>query len=69
MKQTIDIIGIGELATVFARGFLCCGHPVYPITRAMNLDEECQQIPSPQLVLVTVQETELHSMLAQLPKA
>jgi len=69
MKKPIVIIGIGELANVFSRGFLRCGYPIYPITRAMDLDEECQQIPTPQLVLVTVQETELSSLLGRLPKA
>ncbi len=69
MKKPIVIIGIGELANVFSRGFLRCGYPIYPITRAMDLDEECQQISSPQLVLITVQETELHSLLERLPKA
>jgi len=68
MKKPIIIIGIGELASVFANGFLRCGYPVYPITRGMNLAKECQQIPSPELVLVTVQENELHSLLEQLPK-
>jgi ketopantoate reductase len=69
MKQAIVIIGIGELAGVFARGFLKCGHPVYPITRGMDLAEECLQIPAPKLVLVTVQESELDSVLKQLPEA
>jgi len=69
MKKPIVIIGIGELANVFSRGFLRCGYPIYPITRAMDLDEECQQIPSPLLVLVTVQETELSSLLERIPKA
>lgn len=68
MKDPIVIIGIGELAGVFARGFLRCGYPVYPITRGMNLIEESQQIASPQLVLIAVQENELHALLAQLPK-
>lgn len=69
MKEPIVIIGIGELASVFATGFLRCGYPVYPISRGMNLAQECQQTPSPQLVLITVQENELHSVLAQLPKS
>jgi len=67
MKQAIVIIGIGELAGVFARGFLRCGYPVYPITRGMDLAEESQQIPSPQLVLVMVQESKLHSLLGKIP--
>jgi len=68
MKEPIIIIGIGELAGVFARGFLRCGYPVYPVTRDMDLVQECQQIPFPKLVLITVQENELHSILRQLPK-
>jgi len=68
MKEPIVIIGIGELATVFARGFLRSGYPVYPITRAMSLTQECEKIPSPKLVLLTVQENKLGSLLEQLPK-
>ena len=68
MKKPIIIIGIGELAGVFSRGFLRCGFPVYPMTREMDLSQECQQIPSPKLILITVQENELHSVLSQLPK-
>ena len=69
MKASVVIIGIGELAGVFAHGFLRCGHPVYPITRKMDLARECQQIPSPCLVLVMVPENELHPVLEKLPEA
>jgi hypothetical protein len=68
MNEPIIIIGIGQLASVFAQGFLRCGYPVYPITRKMNLAVECLSTPSPQLVLVAVQENELHSVLGKLPK-
>lgn len=68
MEAPIVIIGIGELAGVFAKAFLRCGYPVYPVTRGMNLEQECLQIPSPELVLVTVQENQLHSVLEQLPE-
>ncbi len=67
MKQAIVIIGIGELAGVFARGFLRCGYPVYPITRDMDMNVECQNIPEPALVLVAVQENELHGLLEKIP--
>ncbi len=69
MKEPIVIIGIGELASVFARGFLRCGHPVYPITRDMNISQEYQNITLPKLVLVTVPENELYSVLDKMPKA
>ena len=69
MKEPIVIIGIGELAGVFARGFLRCGYPVYPITRSMDMAQESRQIPTPSLVLVTVQENQLHPVLEQLPES
>ena len=58
MQDTIVIIGMGELGGVFARGFLRCGHPVYPITRQMDMQQESLTIPEPALVLVCVQESE-----------
>ena len=69
MKAPIAIIGIGELAGVFARGFLRCGHPVYPITRKMDLTQQSIQIPLPEMILITVQENELHPLLQQIPEA
>jgi len=37
MQQPVVIIGIGELGGVFAKTFLKKGHPVYPITREMDI--------------------------------
>ena len=68
MKKPIVIIGIGELAAVFSQGLLRCGYPVYPIIRSMDLAEEYKQIPSPELVLIMVQESELHALLRKLPE-
>ncbi len=67
MQAPIVIIGMGELGGVFARGFLRCGHPVYPITRQMEISKESQIIPTPAFVLISVQESELHSVLKQIP--
>lgn len=67
MKQAIVIIGTGEMAGVFARGFLKLGHPVYPITRDMDISACVTQAPSPAMVLVAVGEQDLHSVLAQIP--
>lgn len=69
MQSPIVIIGIGELAGVFARGFLRCGHPVYPITRDMDMALEYRQIPEPCLVLLAVPEDALHPLLERLPEA
>ena len=68
MKPPILIVGIGELGGEFARGFLRCGYPVYPITRKMNMADMSLQIPSPALTLITVPEHELHSTLNDIPK-
>ncbi len=68
MKQPIVIIGIGEIGSVFARGFLRSGHVVYPITRAMDMAVEAENIPDPEVVLVAVGEAALPEMLAAIPQ-
>ena len=68
MRKPVVIIGIGEMAGVFARGFLRCGYPVYPITREMEMAAEAQLLPEPELVLVAVAENDLDQTLAQIPE-
>lgn len=68
MNEPIVIIGIGELGSVFARGLLRCGHPVFPITRGMDMAKESESIPDPALVLVAVAENDLHPTLEQIPE-
>ena len=68
MKTPIVILGIGELGGVFARGFLRMGHPVYPITRGMNIEQEAARLPDPELVLITVGEEGLHPILRRIPQ-
>ena len=65
----IIVIGMGELGSVFARGFLKSGYPVYPITRQMSIDTVAQEIPHPTAVLVAVGENDLHPVLEQMPEA
>lgn len=67
MKDPVVIIGIGEIGAVFARGMLRSGHPVYPITRNMDIVDELRRIPEPALVMLAVGETDLHSALSVLP--
>lgn len=69
MKHPVVVIGIGELGSVFARGFLKTDHPVYPITRHMDMAQEQTQIPAPEAVLVAVGEADLHPTLEKLPEA
>jgi len=69
MKAPIILIGIGEMGSVFARGLLRNGHPVYPVTRNDDLTEIAQRLPSPELVLIAVAENDLHAVLEVIPPA
>ena len=65
--KAIVIIGIGELAGVFARGFLRNGHPVYPVTRQIRVSEIVRALPEPELVLVAVAEKDFGRVLETIP--
>jgi len=67
MKKAVIIIGVGELGGVFARAFLKCGHPVYPVTRKVDIHETAKAIPEPAMVLIAVGEKDLSALLPQLP--
>ena len=69
MKQPVVVIGMGEMGSVFARGFLRSGHPVYPVTRDVNIDELAKQLADPLLVLVAVGEAVLQDVLKTIPAA
>ncbi len=66
MKKPIVVLGIGELGSVFARAFLKNNYPVYPITRATDIDELKANI-DPELILVCTAEGDLQSALASIP--
>jgi len=55
------------MGSVFARGFLRSGYPVYPLTRDMSADELAREIPEPELVLIAVAEKDLHACLQAIP--
>lgn len=67
MKEPVIIIGMGEMGGVFARGFLRSGHPVYPVTRKMDLAVEAPHMPEPALVLIAVAENDLEEVLGKIP--
>ncbi len=69
MKQPVVLVGVGEMGSVFARGLLRAGYPVYPVTRNTNIAEIATSITDPNLVLIAVAETDLHDVLEQLPDA
>lgn len=67
MNEAVTIIGVGEVGGVFARGFLRKGHPVYPVTRAMDLTQLPGDWPSSAAVVVAVGEKDLATTLTGLP--
>jgi len=67
MKKAVIIIGLGEMASVFARGFLRSGHAVYPVLRDMDMQQCANEYPEAELVLVAVGESDLQAVLNQIP--
>jgi ketopantoate reductase len=72
MKKPVVVIGIGEMGAVFARGLLRTGHPVFPVTRDMDIAQTAAELSAqgvdPELVLVAVAEKDLHSTLPSIPE-
>ena len=66
MQPPVTIIGIGELGGVFARAFLSAGHPVYPVTRDMPLNQTLDLIPPSALTLIAVGEKDLPGVLQEI---
>ena len=67
MKKPVVIIGIGEIGGVFARGLLRSGYPLVPVNRGDDIKQIASQYPDPEIVLLTVAETDLYQALATLP--
>ena len=68
MNKSAVIIGLGEMGSVFARGLLRIGMPVYPVLRNSELTEIVEKIPNPDIVLVAVGEKDLHPSLEKYPE-
>ncbi len=69
MKSPIVIVGIGEIAAVLAHAFLRSGHPVYPVTRSMEIAVESETIPEPKMVVVAVAEADYEAVMEAIPDA
>ena len=67
MKKSVVVIGMGEMGSVFARGFLRSGYTVHPVTRDTDMASVAAEIPEPELVLIAVGEADLHQQLAKIP--
>ena len=66
-KSPIVVVGIGEMGSVFARGFMRLGYPVYPVTRDTDINAIASELPDPQLVLIAVGEATLQDKLKNIP--
>lgn len=69
MKKPIIVIGMGELGSVFARGFLKLGYPVQPVNRNQSMQSIADEIPDPTAVLVAVGEADIHKTIQDCPSA
>ncbi len=67
MKKPVVLIGAGEMGGVFARGLLRLGHPVFPLTRAMDMDKAAKEIAEPEAVIVAVAENDIQAVLVDIP--
>lgn len=67
MNKTVVVVGLGELGSVFARGFLKLGYTVVPVTRH-NTMENLTGLVKPQAVIMAVGEADIHSLLTEVPE-
>ncbi len=68
LRQPVVLIGVGEMAGIFARGLLRIGCPLVPVTRHMDIDTVADAAPDVALVLVTVAEDDLQPVLEKMPR-
>ncbi len=68
MSKSIVVVGLGEMGSVFARGFLRSGYTVHPVTRAMNMQAVADELAQPELVIIAVAEADIHEQLANVPE-
>ena len=67
MNKSVVVVGLGEMGSVFARGFLRTGHTVHPVIRGMEMQAVADGIPQPELVIIAVGEANLHEQLVKVP--
>ena len=72
MNKSVVIVGMGEMGSVFARGFLRAGYTVHPVIRGVEMQtvaDEFERVEGvkPELVLLAVAESDLHDCLSKIP--
>lgn len=66
--QTAVVVGMGEMGSVFARGLLKSGHPVFPVLRSTDVQAAAASIPDPIVAVVAVGEADLDESLENTPQ-
>lgn len=66
-KNTIVLIGVGEMGGVFARGLLKSGHSIIPVNRNQSVEMVAEIMPEPKAVLIAVGEKDLARVLQAIP--
>ncbi len=69
MNKSVVVVGLGEMGSVFARGFLRTGYTVHPVIRGVEMQAVAEEVPQPELVLIAVGEADLHEQLIKIPPA
>ena len=67
MSKSVVVVGIGEMGSVFARGFLRNGYSVHPVVRGVDMQAVADQLPDPELVIIAVGESALPEQLSIIP--
>lgn len=67
MNKNILVAGMGELGSVFARGFLRLGYTVTPVTRNQTFNQLDPNL-NPEAVLIAVGEGQLNDLLKEVPE-
>jgi len=67
MNKSIVVVGLGEMGSVFARGFLRAGYSVHPVIRGVEMQVVAEDVPQPELVLIAVAEADLNEQLMKVP--
>ncbi|UQB41298.1 hypothetical protein JX580_06230 [Thiomicrospira microaerophila] len=66
MIKTVVVVGLGELGSVFARGFLKLGYSVVPVNRGDSM-QKLVGLVKPEAVVIAVGEADIHSLLTEVP--
>jgi len=67
--KTVIVWGMGEMGSVFARGFLKLGFSVVPVVRSSDPKTIADEHPDPEMVLIAVGEAALQPVLETVPRA